>query len=63
MRLASFRLVLFYHHGRGLTQNHEAAARWYASAAVAGLAEAQYNLGYLYEHGLGVMENGSQAVA
>ena len=47
MRLASFRLVLFYHHGRGLTQNHAAAARWYASAAVAGLAEAQCNLGYL----------------
>ena len=63
MRLVSYRLALFYHHGRGLTQNYAAAARWYASAAAAGLAEAQYNLRHLCEHGLGVMENGSQAVA
>jgi TPR repeat protein len=36
--------------------------RRHAATAETGLAEVQFNLGYLHERGLGVKKNGSQAV-
>ena len=43
-----------YHHGYGVIEDHKAAAKWYRLAAEQGIAEAQYNLGLMYDIGLGV---------
>ena len=38
----------------GVEQNHVEALTWYRKAADQGWAAAQYNLGMMYEEGLGV---------
>lgn len=43
-------------------QNPAAAGRCYRVAADLGNAEAQYNLGILYEHGLGIAQDSTEAV-
>jgi TPR repeat protein len=45
-----------------LARDYAAAVRRHAATAETGLAEVQFNLGYLHERGLGVKKNGSQAV-
>ena len=42
-------------------RDHKLAVHWYRDAAEAGLLEAQFNLGYLYERGLGLKADGVQA--
>ncbi len=38
------------------------ARRWWTIAAAQGNADAEYNIGFLYEHGLGVAQNYAQAM-
>ncbi len=42
-----------YAHGHGVPQDDEQAVAWYRKAAEQGLAEAQNNLGLMYEYGSG----------
>jgi TPR repeat protein len=42
-------------------QDHKIAARWFLDAARQGHAEAQLNLGFMYERGDGVPQNDIQA--
>jgi uncharacterized protein len=43
-----------YAGGQGLTQDYDAAAKWYRQAAEKGVGDAQYRLGGLYQMGHGV---------
>jgi TPR repeat protein len=45
----------------GKSANYLTAAKWFAKAAEHGLRDSQYNLGILYEHGLGVAKNPAEA--
>ena len=45
----------------GSTPNYALAAKWYAEAAARGLADSQFNLGILAEHGLGRTKSLSEA--
>jgi TPR repeat protein len=49
--------------GWGVPQDYAQAAIWYRKAAEQGSAEAQFNLGLLYDNGLGVPLDYSQAAA
>jgi TPR repeat protein len=44
-------------NGQGTVQNYREAVRWYRMAAVAGLADAQFNLALMYQHGHGVAKD------
>ena len=46
------RLADMYDRGLGVPRDYEEAAKWYRFAAEQGVAEAQYNLGYLYYTGM-----------
>lgn len=48
-------------HG-GVTTNYEKAAQWFEQAAVNGVANARYNLGVLYQQGLGVEKSDAYAI-
>ena len=52
--VAQFNLGVLHDVGRGVWQDHVAAASWYRLAAKQGHAAAQFNLGGLYFEGLGV---------
>lgn len=52
--VAQFNLGVLHDNGRGVWQDHAAAARWYRLAAKQGHAAAQFNLAGLYFEGLGV---------
>lgn len=52
--IAQFYLAEMHLHGRGVAQNFEDAAAWYAKAAESGHPEAQAALGSLQMLGLGV---------
>jgi len=43
-------------------QDHAEAARWYRKAAEQGHADAQYNLGVMYENGQGVRQDHAESV-
>jgi len=45
----------------GGTADYALAAKWYAEAAAYGLADSQFNLGILAEHGLGIQKDLSAA--
>ena len=45
---------MWYASGQGVSQDYQAALKWYRKAAEQGLAQAQGNLGVLYELGHGV---------
>ena len=62
MRLAAFRLALIYQDGRGGACHNLAVCCKVVYAAEEGLAEAQFNLGYLYERGIGVKADGKSSV-
>ena len=53
---------MIYYRGEGVTQDNEQAAYWYGNAAIQGVAEAQYALGYNYQYGEGVTKDYKQAV-
>lgn len=48
-------------HG-GVSTDYKKAAAWFKEAALAGVANARYNLGVLYHQGLGVEKNITKAV-
>ncbi|HIG81437.1 MAG TPA: sel1 repeat family protein [Verrucomicrobiales bacterium] len=50
-RIAQFNLGMLYEQGMGVKQDLPQAAIWYTRAAKAGLADAQFTLGYLLEKG------------
>jgi TPR repeat protein len=54
-------LGLMYYIGDAVSQNYEAAAKWFRSAAEQGLASAQYNLGVMYANGQGVSRSDVEA--
>ena len=47
---------------RGAARDYTEAAAWFRKAALQGHAAAQYNLGCLYEHGLGVQASDAEAI-
>ena len=47
--------------GEGVPQDYAEAARWYRKAAEQGLAEAQYDLGGMYDIGAGVPHDDADA--
>ena len=55
--LAQFSLGWLYEDGRGVTQNHKEAVKWYRKAAEQGFEDAQFNLGVMYMNGQGVLQN------
>ena len=55
-------LGLMYHNGRGVTQIHKLAVKWFRKAAEQGYAKAQNNLGIMYQNGQGVTQDSKQAV-
>ena len=54
-------LGFMYENGRGVPQDHAAAANWYRRAADQGHAGAQFNLGRMYAHGQGVPQDEAAA--
>ena len=50
-RIAQFNLGMLYEQGKGVKKDHKRAADWHLLAAKAGLADAQFALGYLLEKG------------
>jgi len=50
-RIAQFNLGMLYEQGKGVKKDHKRAADWHLLAAEAGLADAQFALGYLLEKG------------
>ena len=59
----AFWLGIFYQRGmRGLVQNYERAFMWYKRSADLGGSQAMANLGFFYQHGLGVSRNGGRAL-
>ena len=55
-------LGTMYNSGRGVTQNHQEAVKWYRLAADQGDALAQCNLAHMYKRGEGVTKNPTEAV-
>jgi TPR repeat protein len=43
-----------YANGKGVEQDFKEAIKWFQKAADQGFAEAQYNLGFMYDKGQGV---------
>jgi TPR repeat protein len=52
-----------YYTGQDIPQDYAQAVQWYRKAAEQGLAQAQYNLGFMYDKGRGVRQDDAQAVA
>ena len=50
-----------YTEGSGVPQDFGMAVSWYRKAAEQGLAEAQANLGVMFDEGLGIRQNLSAA--
>ena len=46
---------------RRVSQDYEQAAEWFTKAAEQGYAEAQYNLGVMYDFGQGVPQDYNEA--
>jgi localization factor PodJL len=55
-------LALYYFEGTGGgPKDTSTAAQWFRRAADLGLVDSQYNLGRLYEEGIGVSQNAAEA--
>jgi hypothetical protein len=52
-----------YADGRGVPQDDTVAVKWYEVAARQGSADAQGNLGFMYQYGRGVLPSNIQAFA
>jgi len=52
---------LMYAQGLGVTQDYNAAFKWFKLAAEQGYVYAQYNLGIMYEQGYGVTQDFARA--
>jgi len=51
-----------YSKGEGVARDHIEAAKWFLESAEQGIANAQYNLGIMYQDGLGVQKDSAEAV-
>ena len=49
----AYQLGRRYMLGTGVSQDYAEAAKWYQKAASSGLSDAQFALGFLYEHEIG----------
>ncbi|MDH4283979.1 MAG: sel1 repeat family protein [Gallionellaceae bacterium] len=58
---AQYKLGLHYADGRGVTQDHKEAFKWFKKSAKKGNANGQFELGYLYETGKGVEKDQKEA--
>ena len=54
--------VNFYYGKNGKKQSYTEAVKWYRKAAEQGDADAQHNLGWMYERGCGVEQSDTEAV-
>lgn len=59
--VAQYVVASRFAEGKGVPQNSEEAARWYARAAAQGHAPAQYRLAVLFERGEGVEKDAARA--
>ncbi len=59
---AQFLLGTMYRTGRGVSQDHVAAAHWYQRASLAGHAWAQFSLGNMHIRGEGLPRNPHEGV-
>ena len=59
---AQYRLGLCYDKGRGVKEDDELGAKWYAKSAAQNYAKAQYQLGRCYKNGEGVLKDRKKAV-
>ena len=50
-----------YMEGQGAPQDYAEALKWFRLAAMQGHADAQHNLGYMYDNGLGVPQDYTNA--
>jgi TPR repeat protein len=60
---AQCQLGYCYYDGKGVAQDFNAAAAWYAKSAAQGHASAQFGLGVLCKNGLGVVQDYEAAAA
>ena len=51
-----------YSDGKGVPQDYDEAVKWYRKAADQGLAEAQFDLGLIYQKGQSVAQDYGEAV-
>ena len=61
MASAQYSLGFMYQSGKGVTQDHAEAVKWYRKAADQGKAYAQYSLGRMYYTGKGVTRDEAEA--
>ena len=54
---AQYELARLYYQGKGVPQDHKAAADWYRKSADQGNAKAQYGVGFMYYDGKGVPQD------
>jgi len=52
---AQYELAEYYYKGDGVRKDYDAAYAWYKKAADQGHAEAQHQLGHIYEYGVGII--------
>jgi len=50
-------LGVMHYEGKGVTQNHKEAVKWFHKSTEQGNAKAQYNLGVTYAKGHGVIQD------
>ena len=55
-------LAVFMAEGDGGPQSYAGAVEWFRKAAEFGIVDSQYNLGVLYEQGLGISPNLTEAM-
>jgi uncharacterized protein len=53
---------MYDRQGQGVPEDDAEAVKWYRMAAEQGLANAQLNLGVMYDYGQGVPEDDAEAV-
>ena len=59
--IAQLNLGLMYRDGKGVPQDHVAAAKWFLAAARQGDSMAQYSIGVMHEHGYGIPQDYAEA--
>jgi hypothetical protein len=63
LREAMYNLAIMYRQGRGVEQSDLHAAHWYQRASDLGHANAQNNLGFMYNHGRVELKEGIDSEA
>ena len=58
---SAYKLGDMYFTGKGAPRDYARAADWYRKAALAGIPEAQVQMGYITQHGLGVQADPERA--